>query len=85
MKKQKIHRPVGLMAKLAKTLNVSLIWLQWAEKISPNAVRRMQDRCSGCCDPKRCDRLIGYAEGDMTEPPEFCPNRKLFLGLKKGG
>ena len=83
MKKAPVQRPKGLMAKLAKSLKIDLWWLQRAGLISPGAVRRMQNHCGACSDPEICSRQIDHADGKMVEPPEFCPNRNMFLALMK--
>lgn len=83
MKKHPVRLPEGLMAKLARVLNVDLFSLQETGRISSDAVARMQTRCSLCSDPGKCGRQIDLEGGDMERPPEFCPNRKIFEELSK--
>ncbi len=85
MKTPDLQLPKGLMAKLARALKVDFLSLQESGKLSPDAVRRMQNHCSACSDPGLCGRLIKAKGGQMTEPPKFCPNRNIFLALKKEG
>ncbi|GJL94412.1 MAG: hypothetical protein DHS20C05_08170 [Hyphococcus sp.] len=77
------HQPEGLMAKLAKAMQVDLSWLQQIGRISPRAVNRMQNHCRACPKPDVCNRKIELSEGNMHEPPEFCPNKNIFQALKR--
>jgi len=84
MKKSTAHKPAGLMAKLARSLKIDFLLLQLTGKMSPGAAQRMQHHCDACSSSELCNRLIDHEGGKMAEPPEFCPNRKLFLALMNG-
>ncbi|MCV2881892.1 DUF6455 family protein [Actibacterium sp. XHP0104] len=70
----------GLMERVAARLGVNLFTAQQRLGLRHTTVERMMGHCAACSDPGDCRRQL--ADRSLSEPPGYCPNRKMILALK---
>jgi len=73
----------GLMEHMTRAMGLKVVDDAEALDLNPEDVERLMHRCTQCCGQSECASMIAKAQGEMEEPPDFCPNRKAVMFLKQ--
>ncbi len=72
----------GLMEHMTRAMGFKVVEDAEDLELSAEKIERLMQRCTQCCGQRECRGMIINAQGHMTEPPEFCLNRKAVTFLK---